>query len=156
MSGLKLLPLRSAINRLQRASFALDYERAAVARELEVGPWDTESEKTLRKRIKKINAALVAFERGFISEAGIKDREWYRHLGVAPGKWLGKFHILLPSFSFLLWLLTLFDRSRFDMTRLTHTYTQAMARRHSQASPRRSDMTSPSNVHKTRLHALLS
>jgi N-acetylated-alpha-linked acidic dipeptidase len=26
----------------------------------------------------------------FISEDGIKDREWYRHLGVAPGKWLGK------------------------------------------------------------------
>jgi hypothetical protein len=26
----------------------------------------------------------------FIHPAGIKDREWYRHLGVAPGKWLGK------------------------------------------------------------------
>jgi hypothetical protein len=105
MSGLKLLPLRSAINRLQRASFALDYERAAVARELEVGSWDTESEKALRKRVKKINAALVAFERGFISEAGIKDREWYRHLGVAPGKWLGEFRIFFPYFLFCCGLL---------------------------------------------------
>lgn len=41
------------------------------------------------KRVQTANAKLVAFEKGFISEEGIKDREWYRHLGVAPGKWLG-------------------------------------------------------------------
>ncbi|KAG6866447.1 hypothetical protein C0991_003965 [Blastosporella zonata] len=41
------------------------------------------------KRIVKANKKIVAFERGFISEGGIKDREWYKHLGVAPGKWLG-------------------------------------------------------------------
>ena len=41
------------------------------------------------KRVQAANAKLVAFERGFISEEGIKDREWYKHLGVAPGKWLG-------------------------------------------------------------------
>lgn len=40
-------------------------------------------------RVRKANQKLIAFERGFIDEAGIKDREWYRHLGVAPGKWLG-------------------------------------------------------------------
>jgi N-acetylated-alpha-linked acidic dipeptidase len=37
-------------------------------------------------RVRKVNQKLIAFERGFIDEAGIKDREWYRHLGVAPGK----------------------------------------------------------------------
>lgn len=41
------------------------------------------------KRVGRANRKLKAFERGFISEGGIKDREWYRHLGVAPGKWLG-------------------------------------------------------------------
>ncbi|KAF8631539.1 hypothetical protein AX15_002295 [Amanita polypyramis BW_CC] len=41
------------------------------------------------KRVHDVNAKLIAFEQGFISEDGIKDREWYRHLGVAPGKWLG-------------------------------------------------------------------
>lgn len=41
------------------------------------------------KRVQAVNKKLVAFERGFISDEGIKDREWYRHLGVAPGKWLG-------------------------------------------------------------------
>jgi N-acetylated-alpha-linked acidic dipeptidase len=42
------------------------------------------------KVVRKINQKLISFERGFIHEDGIKDREWYRHLGVAPGKWLGK------------------------------------------------------------------
>ena len=42
------------------------------------------------KAVRGINQKLVSFERGFIHEDGIKDREWYRHLGVAPGKWLGK------------------------------------------------------------------
>ena len=41
------------------------------------------------KVVRKINQKLASFERGFIHEEGIKDREWYRHLGVAPGKWLG-------------------------------------------------------------------
>jgi N-acetylated-alpha-linked acidic dipeptidase len=41
------------------------------------------------RRLGRCNKRLIAFERGFISEEGIKDREWYRHLGVAPGKWLG-------------------------------------------------------------------
>ncbi|RDX41174.1 Zn-dependent exopeptidase [Lentinus brumalis] len=49
------------------------------------------------QRVQRANAKLVAFERGFISEEGIKDREWYRHLGVAPGKWLGYGATTLPS-----------------------------------------------------------
>jgi N-acetylated-alpha-linked acidic dipeptidase len=43
----------------------------------------------LAKRIQAVNAKSSAFERGFISAEGIKDREWYKHLAVAPGKWLG-------------------------------------------------------------------
>ncbi|KXN87971.1 Glutamate carboxypeptidase 2 [Leucoagaricus sp. SymC.cos] len=41
------------------------------------------------RRLGRSNKKLIAFERGFISKGGIKDREWYKHLGVAPGKWLG-------------------------------------------------------------------
>lgn len=43
-----------------------------------------------------INAKLSSFERGFISEEGIKEREWYRNLIVAPGKWTGMQTIPLP------------------------------------------------------------
>nr|VWO99261.1 Trehalose synthase/amylase TreS (EC (EC (Maltose alpha-D-glucosyltransferase) (MTase) [Ganoderma boninense] len=41
------------------------------------------------KHIREVNQKLKLFERGFIHEDGIKDREWYRNLDVAPGKWLG-------------------------------------------------------------------
>ncbi|KIJ69966.1 hypothetical protein HYDPIDRAFT_78885, partial [Hydnomerulius pinastri MD-312] len=52
-------------------------------------------------RVKKVNYKLAQFERGFLSEGGVKDREWYRHLGVAPGKYLGKSSLLktLAKFS---------------------------------------------------------
>jgi len=49
-------------------------------------------------RVRKANQKIIAFERGFISEGGIKDREWYKHLGVAPGKWLGNISLTDPSF----------------------------------------------------------
>jgi N-acetylated-alpha-linked acidic dipeptidase len=42
------------------------------------------------QQVQAVNKRLIAFERGFISRDGIKDREWYKHLGVAPGKWLGE------------------------------------------------------------------
>lgn len=44
------------------------------------------------KRVQVVNHKLIEFERGFISKEGVKDREWYKHLGVAPGKWLGELH----------------------------------------------------------------
>jgi len=42
------------------------------------------------KRVRRVNQKLAAFERGFISKEGIRNREWYKHLGVAPGLWLGE------------------------------------------------------------------
>ena len=58
------------------------------------------------KHVRDVNNRLSKFEQGFISEDGIKDREWYRHLGVAPGKWLGPcwFHIRL------VWCLMIFPQ----------------------------------------------
>ncbi|KDQ64377.1 hypothetical protein JAAARDRAFT_27999 [Jaapia argillacea MUCL 33604] len=49
------------------------------------------------KRIQTINKKLSSFEKGFISQDGIKDREWYKHLGVAPGKWLGYGATTMPG-----------------------------------------------------------
>jgi N-acetylated-alpha-linked acidic dipeptidase len=100
--------------------FGVDHEQDAVARahqridrlwarvfaaEGEYGPKTDledvggELDEILRKfiraaiHVRRVNQKLIAFERGFIDEAGIKDREWYRHLGVAPGKWKGEFII---------------------------------------------------------------
>jgi N-acetylated-alpha-linked acidic dipeptidase len=41
------------------------------------------------KEIKSINERLRRFEGGFIDQDGLKGREWYKHLGVAPGRYLG-------------------------------------------------------------------
>ncbi|KAK0475812.1 Zn-dependent exopeptidase [Armillaria novae-zelandiae] len=49
------------------------------------------------KRLRAVNQKLIAFERGFISEDGISEREWYKHLGIAPGKWLGYGATTLPA-----------------------------------------------------------
>ncbi|KAH7911572.1 hypothetical protein BJ138DRAFT_1006369 [Hygrophoropsis aurantiaca] len=49
------------------------------------------------KRVQAVNYKLAKFERGFISQEGIKDREWYKHLAVAPGKWLGYGATTLPG-----------------------------------------------------------
>ncbi|KAG8832874.1 hypothetical protein FRC17_000444 [Serendipita sp. 399] len=50
-------------------------------------------------QVREISIRLSRFEQGFLSEAGIKDREWYRHLGVAPGKWLGYGATPFPALS---------------------------------------------------------
>ncbi|KAJ3782994.1 Zn-dependent exopeptidase [Lentinula aff. detonsa] len=49
------------------------------------------------KRVRAVNQKLIAFERGFISEDGLPSREWYKHLGVAPGRWLGYGATTLPA-----------------------------------------------------------
>lgn len=46
-----------------------------------------------------INKKLSSFERGFINSEGIKDREWYRNLVVAPGKWTGYGATTFPALS---------------------------------------------------------
>ncbi|KAF5363622.1 hypothetical protein D9756_000320 [Leucocoprinus leucothites] len=48
-------------------------------------------------RVRVVNNKLRSFEHGLISEGGIKDREWFKHLGVAPGKWLGYGATTLPG-----------------------------------------------------------
>ncbi|KAF8510592.1 hypothetical protein JB92DRAFT_2938695 [Gautieria morchelliformis] len=49
------------------------------------------------KRVQAVNKKLSSFETGFISKEGIADREWYKHLAVAPGKWLGYGATTLPA-----------------------------------------------------------
>lgn len=45
--------------------------------------------KAVLEEIRSINKKLQHFEQGFISEKGLIGREWYKHKGVAPGRWLG-------------------------------------------------------------------
>ncbi|KAJ7094526.1 Zn-dependent exopeptidase [Mycena belliarum] len=51
------------------------------------------------RRVRAVNKKLVGFEKGFISKDGIPDREWYKHLAIAPGKWLGYGATPMPALS---------------------------------------------------------
>ncbi|WWC70018.1 uncharacterized protein I206_103962 [Kwoniella pini CBS 10737] len=53
--------------------------------------------KRVLKEIRKVNKKLQHFEYGFISEKGLKDREWYKHKVTAPGLWLGYGATTFPS-----------------------------------------------------------
>ncbi|TKY86255.1 hypothetical protein EX895_005080 [Sporisorium graminicola] len=39
--------------------------------------------------IRQLNKKLQTFEQNLIDQKGLKGREWYKHLGTAPGRWLG-------------------------------------------------------------------
>ncbi|KAI6047518.1 Zn-dependent exopeptidase [Pisolithus marmoratus] len=74
-------------------------------------------------RVREVNRKLRLFEQGFLAESGIKDREWYRHLGVAPGKNLGYGATTLPGLSEAV----VFDRNvtlaEYEAARLTELIT---------------------------------
>ncbi|WWC61997.1 uncharacterized protein I303_104584 [Kwoniella dejecticola CBS 10117] len=53
--------------------------------------------KKVLKEIRVVNKKLQHFEYGFISEKGLKDREWYKHKVTAPGLWLGYGATTFPS-----------------------------------------------------------
>ena len=61
---------------------------------------DRERQREIRQiisEIRAINAKVTKFEQGFISEEGLAGRPWYKHLGVAPGRFLGYGATILPG-----------------------------------------------------------
>jgi len=94
-SELQLLSLRHAESWEEYLEFAANVdektlESPQLKKALATIPFPFSKFVKATKRMVAANRKLIMFERGFISEGGIKDREWYRHLGVSPGKWLGK------------------------------------------------------------------
>ncbi|KAL1740626.1 transferrin receptor-like protein [Schizophyllum fasciatum] len=71
------------------------------------------------KRVQAANHKLRAFERGFISDEGIPEREWYRHLGVAPGKWLGYGATTFPALTEAITIEEDEERAAYEAARLT-------------------------------------
>lgn len=86
-AGLKidLGNLKHSVTRLTEASESLDKTRAELEKLLKKGRKDDR----LMKEVALVNAKLRRFESGFLHKNGIPEREWYKHLVVAPGKWLG-------------------------------------------------------------------
>ncbi|KAI0750967.1 Zn-dependent exopeptidase [Daedaleopsis nitida] len=95
-SGMKtkngMLPMKPRVGHAaammrERRERELELSEETVAHDKRRFP--TKRFKKAVKRIREVNQKLKLFERGFIHQEGIKDREWYRNLDVAPGKWLG-------------------------------------------------------------------
>lgn len=90
--------LRLAIHKLDVSARHFEHQKEHLRRKLV-----HLAEKHQRKRGKKVekqiwkvlgeirglNKKLQTFEQGLISKEGLKGREWYKHLGTAPGRWLG-------------------------------------------------------------------
>jgi hypothetical protein len=93
--SLDLSNLTHEIGRLQRATASLDIEKEAALKRLaklthpRKGklpfplPAQWPKIRAVLEEIKGINAKIRSFEQGFIGE-GLKDREWYKHVGTAP------------------------------------------------------------------------
>ena len=88
--------LEEAVSSVQRATCSLDHRAEYLTKELgklvkgglKLRFWKSKRKAiaTILSEIRGINKKRRSFESGFLSQEGIKDREWYRHKGTAPGK----------------------------------------------------------------------
>jgi len=74
------------------------------------------------KEVQAVNKKLSAFEQSFLSDDGIPDREWYRHLGVAPGKWLGYGATTLPALTEAITIEKNMTLAAYEVQRLTSLF----------------------------------
>ncbi|WFC97062.1 glutamate carboxypeptidase II [Malassezia brasiliensis] len=85
--------LRDAIDGVVRAAERLAHTQTRLARRVQALLDDAHAPRhELRhamRLVRRVNRALQRFERGFLDARGLPERTWYRHLGVAPGRWLG-------------------------------------------------------------------
>ncbi|GAA5854899.1 hypothetical protein JCM9279_000191 [Rhodotorula babjevae] len=118
---LDLSSLYALTHKIQSASTALLAHGAHLASQLSSG--DKRSAHKAAHSLRKVNAALRGFERGFLGdEEGLQGRTWYRHLGVAPGRWLGYGATTLPGLAEALTLDGDVDRAKVEVERLEKAF----------------------------------
>lgn len=95
-----MVRLRVAVAKLEAHAKAFEVKKMVLLKKLRLlAGWkrgcrkhDKHREKEIHKvlaEVRKVNKKLQSFEQGFISKEGLKGRQWYKHLGTAPGRWLG-------------------------------------------------------------------
>lgn len=115
VTGVNFTKTAHVISNIQAAAHQLDVEIKDVTSALETSmatqPSDLKAAKKTQKRLmrklRSINLRKMAFERGFIAKEGLPRRQWYKHLGVAPGENLGVRDDLCHSHALLQWLIML-------------------------------------------------
>ncbi|PWN53362.1 Zn-dependent exopeptidase [Violaceomyces palustris] len=107
--------LKGAIKSVQKAAAHLDSKKERLSAKIEKllrnggrggdhlgdgfaistwrdGHYGKDPRQKIRKllvKVRQVNKVLREFEQGFIDKKGLVGREWYKHIGVAPGRWLG-------------------------------------------------------------------
>ena len=114
ISDLPLASIRHAIDRVARVAACVSRAVEDASAELKdaIAAYHSPRSRCMNRSsrvlpvladIRRLNRHLMSFEQGFIDKQGLSGREWYRHLGVAPGRWLGygatTFPGVLESFS---------------------------------------------------------
>ncbi|GAA6057337.1 hypothetical protein JCM3770_001099 [Rhodotorula araucariae] len=122
-ASLNLSRLRAQQRRIVAASSAL------LARGAEITARSAAEDPDVMAVLRRINRALRGFERGFLGdEAGLQGREWYRHLGVAPGRWLGYGATTLPGVTEALTLDQDPVRAAYEVKRLERVFESILKR----------------------------
>jgi N-acetylated-alpha-linked acidic dipeptidase len=117
---LDLSSLDDAISSVETAAHTVENEIAIFHARLEEA-LRKKSRRRVRRAFKlarSINRRLKTFERGFIDEKGLEGREWYKHLGVAPGKWLGYGATTFPGVTEAITIDGDLDKARRELERL--------------------------------------
>ncbi|GEM11297.1 glutamate carboxypeptidase II [Rhodotorula toruloides] len=92
-SSLDFTRLRSLTSAILFTSQCLEQKGTKVAHTVK-----EKRDKRAIGKLRAVNKAIKAFEMGFLGdEMGLKGREWYRHLGVAPGRLAGYGATTLPG-----------------------------------------------------------
>ncbi|GAA5997527.1 M28 family metallopeptidase [Rhodotorula paludigena] len=123
--SLDLSRLDALAGKIERASSALLARGAHLANRLadRTSPPSRHKAHALVRRLRSVNRALRRFEGGFLGdEQGLQGREWYRHLGVAPGRWFGYGATTLPGLSEALALDRDVEQAKVEVKRLEKAF----------------------------------
>ena len=91
--------LAGLIDDLQSASLALDRKAAVLRLQVTESPswWQKLRGRYLRREVEKVNKAYKLLERAFLYDGGLDNREFYKHVVFAPGKFTGYAGVTLPG-----------------------------------------------------------
>ncbi|GAA5842122.1 hypothetical protein JCM11251_006531 [Rhodosporidiobolus azoricus] len=123
-SSLDLSSLRTLTSKILTASTTLHTRASSILSRLRSTPRPGRKEALkLVRELREVNKRLRRFEGGFLGdEEGLKGREWYRHLGVAPGRYLGYGATTLPALTESLTLDHDVEQAKHEVARLEKAF----------------------------------
>lgn len=79
-------PFYKSLKKLRKRSRKFEHKRENLIRSLEpyINRHDNQLPEDVLKHLVKANKRLMYFERGFVSNEGIRGREWFKHVIYAP------------------------------------------------------------------------